>query len=194
MDFSESYRVPDAMARLIRLRDGSCRFPGCATPARQCDLDHVQPWPTGLTTPTSLICLCRRHHRIKQRDGWTVKLHPDATATWTDPTGLHQTTWPVDHLHLVTAGHTHRDPTAFARTNTGPTQIPSTFEEELIELLGGPDQAQPRTYPISFDINGNTYGGPPPRIDFDTTLQHGTGPWDQILIDFPPRPPEPIPF
>ncbi|WP_353951659.1 DUF222 domain-containing protein [Knoellia sp. S7-12] len=194
VDFSQSYRVPDPMARLIRLRDGSCRFPGCATPARQCDLDHVQPWPTGLTTPTNLMCLCRRHHRIKQREGWTVKLHPDATTTWTDPTGLPQTTWPVDHLHLITAGHTHRDPTAYARTNTNPTEIPSTFEEELIELLGGPDQAQPRAYPISFDIDGNTYGGPPARIDLDTTLEHGAGPWDQLLIDFPPRPPETIPF
>ena len=115
-DVSQSYRVPDPMARLIRLRDGSCRFPGCATPARQCDLDHVRPWPTGQTTPTNLMALCRHHHRIKQRDGWTVRLHPDGTVTWTDPTGRHHTTWPVDHLHLVTAGHTHRDP---ARTTTG---------------------------------------------------------------------------
>ena len=70
----------------------------------------------------------------------------------------------------------------------------TSFREELIELLGGPDQARPRAYPIAFDIDGNTIGGPPPRIDFDSTLEHGTGPWDQILIDFPPRPPEVIPF
>jgi hypothetical protein len=191
VDFSESYRVPDAMARLIRLRDGSCRFPGCDTPARQCDLDHVRPWPAGPTTPSSLMALCRRHHRVKQRDGWTVRLHPDATVTWTDPTGRHQTTWPVDHLHLITAGHTHRDPTAYTaspmRTDGG--HIPTTFEEELIDLLGGPTNAQPRAHPTSFDLDGNTYGGPPHCIDLD--FQHG---WDRYLIDFPPEPPQPIPF
>ncbi|MFC7489852.1 MULTISPECIES: HNH endonuclease signature motif containing protein [unclassified Knoellia] len=192
VDFSESYRVPDPMARLIRLRDGSCRFPGCATPARQCDLDHVRPWPAGPTTPTNLMCLCRRHHRIKQRDGWTVQLHPDATVTWTDPTGLSTTTWPVDHLHLVTAGHTPRDPKTLGRAATDPADISTTFEEELIELLGGPDNAAPRAYPVSFDIDGNIYGGAPPRLDLD----HSPG-WSGYEVDFPPRPPrppEPIPF
>ncbi len=151
-DFSQSYRVPDGMARLIRLRDGSCRFPGCTVPAHQCDLDHVRPWPTGPTSPINLMCLCRRHHRIKQRDGWTVQLHPDGTVTWTDPTGLQQTTWPVDHLHLITAGATHRDPTTTGRIADDPADIPTRFEEELIELLGGPANAEPRAHPISFDL------------------------------------------
>ncbi|MFW5463801.1 DUF222 domain-containing protein [Knoellia sp. CPCC 206453] len=192
VDFSESYRVPDPMARLIRLRDGSCRFAGCTVPAHQCDLDHVRPWPTGPTSPINLMCLCRRHHRIKQRDGWTVKLHPDGTVTWTDPTGLQRTTWPVDHLHLITAGHTHRDPSTAGRIAGDPTDIPTTFEEELIELLGGPDNAQPRASPKSFDLNGNTFGGPPPRIDLDFNPS-----WNRYRVDFPPtppRPPEVIPF
>ncbi|MFC7487455.1 HNH endonuclease signature motif containing protein [Knoellia pratensis] len=191
-DFSQSYRVPDGMVRLIRLRDGNCRFPGCTVPARQCDLDHVRPWPTGPTSPINLMCLCRRHHRIKQRDGWTVTLHPDGTVTWIDPTGLQRTTWPVDHLHLVTAGATHRDPSTAGRIAGDPTDIPTTFEEELIELLGGPDNAQPRAYPFAFDMNGNTFGGPPPRIDLDFNPS-----WNRYRIDFPPRPPrppQPIPF
>ena len=186
VDFSESYRVPDPMARLIRLRDGSCRFPGCSTAARQCDLDHVRAWPAGPTAPTNLMCLCRRHHRIKQRHGWTAKLHPDGTVTWTDPTGLTRTTWPVDHLHLVTAGHTDRDPTTRSRVPADPAMIPTAFEEELIELLGGPDHARPRAYPVWFDIEGNTHGGPPPRIDLD----HSPG-WSRYVVDVPP---EPIPF
>ncbi|KRE40878.1 hypothetical protein ASG74_15505 [Knoellia sp. Soil729] len=195
VDFSESYRVPDPMARLIRLRDGSCRFPGCSTPARQCDLDHVRPWPGGPTSPINLMCLCRRHHRIKQRHGWTARLHPDGTVTWTDPTGRRTTTWPVDHLHLLTAGHTSRDHGTASRPS--PSEIPTTFEEELIELLGGPDHARPRAYPVWFDIEGNTHGGPPPHIDLDSTLEHGLGPWSEILVDIPPpppRPPDPIPF
>ncbi|EAQ00244.1 hypothetical protein JNB_08734 [Janibacter sp. HTCC2649] len=191
-DFSQSYRVPDGMARLIRLRDGSCRFPGCGVPARQCDLDHVRPWPMGPTTPSNLMALCRRHHQIKQRDGWSVKLHPDGTVTWSDPTGLQRTTWPVDHLHLITAGATHRDPTTTGRITTDPADIPTTFEEELIELLGGPANAQPRAHTITFDVRGNTYGGPPHPIDLDFNPS-----WKRYVLDFPPPPPAPpqsIPF
>ncbi len=98
----------------------------------------------------------------------------------------------MDHLHLVTAGHTHRDPTTTGRIANDPADIPTTFEEELIELLGGPANAQPRAHPISFDMRGNTYGGPPHPIDLD--FNPG---WDRYVIDFPPRPPsppQPIPF
>ena len=141
------------------------------------------------------MALCRRHHRIKQRDGWTAKIHPEATVTWTDPTGRSTTTWPVDHLHLITAGATQRDP---ARTGSFTnTEIPTSFEEALIDLLGGPANAMPRDYPTWFDIDGNTYGGPPPRIDWDRSLECGNRPWDEIVLDFPPRPPrepDPIPF
>lgn len=138
------------------------------------------------------MCLCRRHHRIKQRDGWTVKLRPDGTATWTDPTGLQRTTWPVDHLHLITAGHTRRTPATDTRFTTDSADIPTTFEEQLIELLGGAATAGPRAYPISFDVYGNTFGGPPPSVDLDDSPG-----WKRYLVDFPPRPPKPpevIPF
>ncbi|MFW5472982.1 DUF222 domain-containing protein [Knoellia sp. CPCC 206450] len=135
-----TYRVAAAMVRFVRLRDGSCRFPGCSTPARQCDLDHVRPWPTGPTATTNLICLCRRHHRIKQRDGWTVRLHPDATVTWTDPTGRTSTTMPVDHLHLAATSPTAgSDPAA---------------------PMSPPGQAAPLSHP----------GSPAPRRHIDLSL------------------------
>ena len=95
------YRPPAALAALVRRRDGRCRFPGCHVNARFCDLDHVRPWPNGPTTATNLICLCRRHHRVKQRHRWRVRLHPDATATFTDPTGRARTTHPIDALHTI---------------------------------------------------------------------------------------------
>ena len=96
-----SYRPGRRLAALVRARDGRCRFPGCSVAARFCDLDHVRPWPTGPTTPANLTCLCRRHHRVKQRPGWSVRLHPDARAVWTDPTGRVRTTWPRDLLDAV---------------------------------------------------------------------------------------------
>ena len=88
-----------AWRKLVRARDRRCRFPGCTVAAVFCDLDHVRPWPAGPTTDTNLICLCRRHHRVKQRPGWHVILATDGIATWTDPTGRVRTTDPADALH-----------------------------------------------------------------------------------------------
>ena len=89
------------MAKRIRARDRRCRFPGCNVAAVFCDLDHVRPWPAGHTHDDNLLCLCRRHHRIKQRPGWTITLTPDGVATWTDPTGRVRTTHPVDALRTA---------------------------------------------------------------------------------------------
>ncbi|NHA67979.1 HNH endonuclease signature motif containing protein [Phycicoccus flavus] len=98
---SDGYRPPERLAALVRARDGRCRFPGCAVAARFCDLDHVRPWPTGPTSAANLLCLCRRHHRIKQTPGWSVRLTPDGTATWTDPAGAVRTTHPLDALDVL---------------------------------------------------------------------------------------------
>lgn len=96
------YRPPQHLAAVVRQRDGRCRFPGCHVAARFCDLDHTIAWPTGPTTAGNLICLCRRHHRIKQRPGWHVRLTPDGITHWTDPTGHTRTTHPINALHPIT--------------------------------------------------------------------------------------------
>ncbi|MFQ6172480.1 HNH endonuclease signature motif containing protein [Oryzobacter sp. R7] len=120
---SGAYRPPERLAALVRHRDGRCRFPGCSVAARYCDLDHVRPWPDGSTTASNLMCLCRRHHRVKQRPGWHVNLHPDGTVTWTDPTGRSRTTAPVDALHSVTLPATPAAATGTA-TPAGETAPP----------------------------------------------------------------------
>ena len=104
------YRPPRRLAELVRARDRHCRFPGCHVAAVFCDLDHVRPWPAGPTTAANLVCLCRRHHRVKQRPGWTARLHPDATLTWTDPTGRTRTTHPPDALHPLVPPHHNHEP------------------------------------------------------------------------------------
>jgi hypothetical protein len=93
------YEHPAPVDTAIRLRDGTCRAPGCRRRAAGCDCDHVVPWPAGPTSLANGCCLCRRHHRLKTHaPGWTLTLHPDtAHATWTTPTGAQHTTHPTDH-------------------------------------------------------------------------------------------------
>jgi hypothetical protein len=98
---STAYRPGARIARLVRLRDGRCRFPGCSVAARFCDLDHVRPWPAGPTFAANLMCLCRRHHRVKQLPGWSVRLDPDGRVTWSDPTGRVRSTTARDLLAPV---------------------------------------------------------------------------------------------
>ncbi|QKE85296.1 HNH endonuclease signature motif containing protein [Arthrobacter sp. NEB 688] len=98
---TDAYRPGARLAALVRARDGRCRFPGCHVAARFCDLDHVRAWPAGPTSAANLACLCRRHHRVKQRLGWSVRAADDAVLHWTDPTGATRTTHPVDHRAVV---------------------------------------------------------------------------------------------
>ena len=82
------YRPGEATARFVRRRDGTCRFPGCATPADRSDIDHVTTFATGGdTSPPNLITLCRRHHRLKHHGGWTLTMTPTGVATWTNGIG-----------------------------------------------------------------------------------------------------------
>ncbi|MBT9257637.1 HNH endonuclease [Phycicoccus sp. MAQZ13P-2] len=104
-----AYRPGVRLAAFVRDRDQHCRFPGCHVAARFCDLDHVVPFPAGPTRASNLACLCRRHHRTKQRPGWRAVLHPDATMTWTDPTGRVRTTQPPDRLGLTVLPDTGTD-------------------------------------------------------------------------------------
>lgn len=84
---ARTYRPPARIQTFVRLRDGTCRFPGCARAARRCDTDHVVPGPTGRTTVTNLVSLCRHHHRLKHEAGWTLTMAPDGTCTWSSRRG-----------------------------------------------------------------------------------------------------------
>lgn len=89
-----SYRPPEELARHVRARDATCRFPGCRAPARRCDLDHTVPFPKGPTAEHNLGALCRHHHRLKHGGDWTVTQSADGTFIWTSPTGHTYTTVP----------------------------------------------------------------------------------------------------
>ena len=91
----QTYRPGAKLARLVRARDGTCRYPGCATPAARCDLDHVIAYPAGPTSAANLQTLCRVHHGFKHHGGWTVTMTPDGVCTWTAPNGRSHTTHPT---------------------------------------------------------------------------------------------------
>lgn len=86
------YRPPRALADYVKVRDRTCRFPGCHRPADDVDLDHVIPHGCdGPTCAANLIGLCRPHHRIKHTPGWTFRLDTDGTLHIATPTGRHIT-------------------------------------------------------------------------------------------------------
>ncbi|MET3509350.1 MULTISPECIES: HNH endonuclease signature motif containing protein [Plantibacter] len=89
------YRVPADLQRAVRLRDGTCRAPGCGRRARACDLDHSVAWEDGGTTDVgNLACLCRHHHRMKHLPGWNLDHGPGGVLEWTTPDGKHHRTEP----------------------------------------------------------------------------------------------------
>lgn len=80
------YRPPARLERHVRLRDVTCRWPGCQVSAQRCDLDHTTPFPQGPTSEDNLVALCRRHHRLKTLAGFETK---QGYGVWqvTTPTG-----------------------------------------------------------------------------------------------------------
>ncbi len=59
--------------RAAALRDGGCTFPGCYAPHTWVDMHHIVLWiKGGLTNLEDLLSLCRRHHGVVHRKGWTV--------------------------------------------------------------------------------------------------------------------------
>ncbi|HET8929492.1 MAG TPA: DUF222 domain-containing protein [Acidimicrobiales bacterium] len=79
-----------AQRRAIAVRDGGCIFPGCDAPIDWCDHHHVLDWHRGGPTDLSnLVALCRHHHGVTHRNGWSMILDGDQIPHWTSPSGDH---------------------------------------------------------------------------------------------------------
>jgi Domain of unknown function (DUF222) len=95
------YQPSAALARAVRCRDLTCRFPGCSRPAMHADIDHTIPFnhadpaAGGRTVLTNLKCLCRLHHRLKTFGGWRDEQLADGTVVWTSPNGRTYRTAPA---------------------------------------------------------------------------------------------------
>ncbi|WP_312883924.1 DUF222 domain-containing protein [Arthrobacter sp. CAN_C5] len=66
-----TYRVPKDLQDAVRVRDRTCRHPGCNRLAVFCELDHTTPWSQGgKTSYGNLAALCKRHHKLKSDGYW----------------------------------------------------------------------------------------------------------------------------
>jgi hypothetical protein len=93
------YNPSKALADFVRVRDLTCRWPGCDVPAASCDVDHTIPHDEGGPThAANLKCYCRTHHLVKTFWGWREKQLADGTLILTSPSGDTYVTTPGSAL------------------------------------------------------------------------------------------------
>lgn len=94
----DRYRPDRAMRDHVTAVDQHCRGPGCTTPARLCELDHVREYPDGPTAVANLTSVHRRHHAMKTNGWWSAVLAPDSRRLrWTTFFGRIHVTEPHDY-------------------------------------------------------------------------------------------------
>jgi hypothetical protein len=81
-------RVPSgAQRREVIRRDRRCRFPGCAN-ATFAAVHHIVPWSLGGGTDLdNMVLLCRRHHGVVHRNGWSMTGNPNQELRIENPSG-----------------------------------------------------------------------------------------------------------
>ncbi|KAD3436366.1 DUF222 domain-containing protein [Arthrobacter yangruifuii] len=98
-------KVPAGLARWLRARDGTCRFPGCRVSTAVTEIDHTTDWAKGGDTEHgNLEHLCRRHHRFKTLGFWKATQPEPGVMEWTSPTGRVYRTEPFLELGRSEAG------------------------------------------------------------------------------------------
>ena len=85
------YYIPAALKRMVEARHPDCSAPWCATPARVCEKDHIEPFNHedpengGLTVMENLHPLCKRHHQEKTQKRLRVDRMDDGSLAWVFP-------------------------------------------------------------------------------------------------------------
>ena len=76
-----------AQRREVIRRDRQCRFPGCAN-ATFGAVHHIVPWNLGGGTDLdNLVLLCRHHHGVVHRNGWSMTGNPNEELRIENPGG-----------------------------------------------------------------------------------------------------------
>jgi hypothetical protein len=90
-DDARGGRRPSApLRRRTQIRDRTCGYPGCRTPAHATDGDHTRDWARGgSTVEDNIASLCRHDHRLKHQGGWTLTQPEPGIFAWTSRLGVH---------------------------------------------------------------------------------------------------------
>jgi hypothetical protein len=90
LDVGRDRNGPASLADHIRMRDRTCRQPGCAVPGRRCSASHtVPPEAGGPPCSCNYELLCKRHRLMRKRaKGWTHSQPLPGILTFVTPTGL----------------------------------------------------------------------------------------------------------
>jgi hypothetical protein len=92
---SKKYRPPSDLGEFIKLRDVTCRFPGCNRRAAESDVDHNrQASRGGSTSSSNLARLCRSHHIIKEQARFEVDQDSNGALNWRTPFSQQVLTYP----------------------------------------------------------------------------------------------------
>jgi hypothetical protein len=95
----DRYAVPSDLRTWLRVRDETCRYPGCSRNASHCDLDHTTDWQYGGDTRhDNLAHLCRYHHNLKHHTDWQLAQTGDGNLEWTSPSGHSYATEPATRI------------------------------------------------------------------------------------------------
>lgn len=95
----DRYAVPRDLRLWLRIRDETCRFPGCGRSAASADVDHTVDWQhAGATRHDNLAHLCEAHHRLKHQTAWLVHQAGGGVLEWTAPSGRQYRTDPATRL------------------------------------------------------------------------------------------------
>jgi len=95
----DRYAVPRDLRLWLRIRDETCRFPGCGRAAATADVDHTVDWQhSGATRHDNLAHLCEAHHRLKHQTAWLVHQAGGGVLEWTAPSGRQYRTEPATRL------------------------------------------------------------------------------------------------
>lgn len=95
----DRYAVPRDLRLWLRIRDETCRFPGCGRSAAHADIDHTVAWQhNGATRHDNLAHLCEAHHRLKHQSDWRVNQAGGGALEWRAPSGRTYRTEPALQL------------------------------------------------------------------------------------------------
>jgi hypothetical protein len=76
-----------AQRREVIRRDRRCRFPGCAN-ATFGAVHHIVPWKLGGGTDLdNLVLLCKHHHGVVHRNGWSMTGNANEELSIENPSG-----------------------------------------------------------------------------------------------------------